>query len=121
MSFLDSWNACLKETEGETNSLSQKSQNPQNSELEAEKEDFGDIGIIGIKESPQPKLGECRQRLSDPGQAGAVSWAVLAAWKEQFPHMRPCPKVRDKSGYWMWIDRERCQGCPMAVQDRTLH
>ena len=118
MSFLDSWNSARQ---GEGNSLGQKSQNDQNSGLEAQNDVFGDIENIGIKKSSQPKPGDCQHRLSDPGQAGAASWAVLTTWKEQYPHMRPCPKVKDNAGYWMWIDRETCQDCPMVVKERALH
>ena len=123
MSFLDSWNAYRQDR---ANSLGQNTQNGQNSAVGDQKEDSGHIGHIGLKssgqESPRAKPGDCRQRLSDPGQAGAVSWAVLTTWKDQYPHMRPCPKVKDDAGDWMWINRSRCPGCPLAVVDenRTL-
>ena len=123
MSFMDSWNAYRQ---GQAKPLSQKYQNSQNSESGAKNGNFGDIGNIGLKSSAQhpspPKSGDCRQRLSDPGQAGAVSWAALTTWKNEYPHMRPCPKIKDETGAWMWIDRSVCQGCPWIVADenRTL-
>lgn len=67
----------------------------------------------------QAKPGACRQRLSSPSQAGAIDWETLAAWKDEFPHLRPCPKVKNNSGDWLWVNRSQCQGCPWAVTEET--
>lgn len=70
----------------------------------------------------QLKPGACRKRLTSPGQAGALDWETLAAWKDEFPHLRPCPQAKNNSGDWLWVNRSRCQGCPWAVtgEARTL-
>lgn len=59
--------------------------------------------------------GACRQRLTSPGQAGAVDWGTLATWKDEFPHLRPCPQAKNKIGDWLWVNRSHCQGCPWAM------
>lgn len=116
MSFLDSW---LARQEGRDDSLSQNTQYPQNSKTGGQQGVFGDIGDIGNKKSTQPKPGTCRKRLTSPSQAGAIDWETLAAWKDEFPHMRPCPKVKNTLGDWLWVNRSQCQGCPWAVAEAT--
>lgn len=142
MSFLDSWLARQEgrddslgqygqngqncpESKGHShqlNSYGQNTQNGQNSEIEAAEGGFGHIGHIGHKNSTEAKPGTCRKRLTSPGQAGALNWETLAAWKDEFPHLRPCPQAKNNSGDWLWVNRSRCQGCPWAVTDeaRTL-
>lgn len=113
MSFLDSW---LARQEGRSDSLGQNTPNGQNSETGDQKAGFGHNGP---KESIQSKPGDCRQRLASPSQAGAIDWETLAAWKDEFPHLRPCPKAKNSSGDWLWVNRSQCQGCPWAVTEET--
>ena len=53
----------------------------------------------------RPDLGPCRCpfHLTDPAQAGYVSWDRLGEAARSYPHLKPCGKEE-----WNWIDRSEC-------------
>ena len=57
----------------------------------------------------------CKHKLPGPEVAGYATWDMLKEKAAEYPHMRPCPKRKDRSGGWNWIYRTVCEQCPDAA------
>ena len=51
----------------------------------------------------------------ETGEVLVTAKELLLKQAKQYPHLRPCPKYKDKSGFWEWTYREYCRKCINAV------
>lgn len=65
-------------------------------------------------EEQAPRI-RCRHRLPGPELAGHTTWESLKEAARKHPDLRPCPRLKGKSGAWWWIYRKNCETCPDAV------
>ena len=70
--------------------------------------------ILMAKKRRRTDLGPCRcpYRITDPAQAGYVSWDRLAEAARAFPHLKPCGREA-----FAWIDRQECNFCPEGLRE----
>lgn len=53
--------------------------------------------------------GRCKVKLPSPEVAGYATKETLLKFVKEYPHLRPCPKLKTANGHWEWIYRSHCE------------